>query len=310
MDILIARVLIPECPGVLEDLVKSMKENPEIAKAVEDDAQRFVNQYCRWIRSPCPQVLFDTLQNGGLYKDIINIVASYSDTVHEQLTNIFGNIPSDYNTTLDDVMPRFNQAVEESTCFIPDLMERIHPQDRLLHMCIYLNEMVPISLDEKELRGTILCLGRLAVQPSMEGDCCLWASVAGKDSTRLVGESYKNFTACTNALMFISCNKERLTEDTEYKDEEDGEVMFKHIIDKALEEECKYLSPRLDIIEQIMWIREKFKSVEEIQAMLNNLNDKYEEEEAAHIQLMRIFIRYSIMNAVYNSDEYPLFPPP
>lgn len=173
-----------ECESRLGFHIKELGKNPKIANTIEKNAQQFIKQYCLWIQTPCPSVLFNTLQECGFYAGPIEIVASYTyDPVEKQVKDIFRLIDVNYEyTPLNIILSRFNQLVLESTCFNFKQMEMMSPQDRLLSLCMFVNEKISIDLDEKYLRGRILCLGQLAVRSWMKGDCCSWACVAGINS--------------------------------------------------------------------------------------------------------------------------------
>lgn len=316
MDILLSLVIEDECTSKLTSLLKEIAENPEMAKAVEKDAHRFVRQNCRWIQSPCPPILVATLQDRGLSMGPIGIIASYAyEPVKKQVKNIFGQITTDDNAVMNRVLPIFNRLVQNATCFIPERTTNMHPRDKLLSLCMFANEMLHITPEEKKLRGTIVSLGLLSLRPRVKGDCCAWVSVAGRNSDIVIGESSKNLRTCSNALRFLTEMMETMPNDIKDSvatgkplDDKDDEksTAFDSVLTLALV--CEMANPRSSVLEQIMWIKYNFKSLRDIQDRMNELEKACSEEKKLYIRSLRLFIRHKIMDAVYASGHHPLFP--
>jgi hypothetical protein len=320
MNILLT-VLGDECPSNLTSVLEEIARNPARAMAIEKDAHRFVRQNCKWVQPPCPPTLVAIMQDRGLSMGPIGIIASYAyEPVERQVKDIFGQITSDDQTVLPPIVRRFNQLVNRATCFIPERMTNMNLQDKILSLCMFANERLHIATDEKKMRGTILCLGQLALRHHANGDCCSWASVAGRNSDIVTGESSNNLRTCSIAMRFLTDMTESMPDDIKDsiatgkplggKDDNDDEVKkdsaFDRLLTLALLDEMA--QSRREVLVHITWIKDNFKSMAEIQDMMNELETACIEEKKMYLRSLRLFIRHKIMEAMYESERHPLFP--
>ena len=311
----IAPLLREECPSKLTSTLKEIERNPSRASTIKKDAKRFVRRYGKWVQPPCPPALVSIMQYIGLSKGPIGIIASYMyEPLEIQVKDIFDQIASDDTAVMPPIISRFNQLVNNATCFTPERIIETDPMDKLLSLCMFTNERIHIAVDEKKIRGTILCLGLFSLRPYEKGDCCSWASVAGIHSDIVKGESSIDLYACSNAMGFLIEMTDQMPEDVKeaiatgkaiYNDE-NNDSAFDRFLNIALLSELA--NPRPYIINQIMWIMDNFKNMNEIQDRINELEDVCKEEKRLYLNSLRRFIRHKIMEAVYESDRYPLFP--
>jgi hypothetical protein len=302
-------------------MLEEIARNPARARVIEKDAHRFVGQNCKWVQPPCPPTLVAIMQDMGLSMGPIGIIASYVyEPVERQLKDIFGQITSDDQAVLPPIVRRFDQLVNRATCFIPERMTNMNSRDRLLSLCMFANERLHIATDEKKMRGTILCLGQLALRPQVKGDCCSWASIAGRNSDIVTGESSNNLRTCSNAMRFLTEMTESMPDNIkdsiatgkplggndDNDDEEKKDSAFDRLLTLALLGEM--IQPRREVLEQITWIKDTFKSLNEIQDRMNELEKACNEEKNLYLQSLRLFIRHKIMEAMYESERHPLFP--
>jgi hypothetical protein len=316
MDTILSFIL-NECPSKLPGFLLEIARNPTRAMFIKNDALLFISQNCKWIQPPCPPIFVSIMQGIGMSIGPIGIIASYAYTpVGEQVKDILSLITSNEQSVLYPIIQRFDHLANNATCFIHERTTNMSSQDKILSLCMFANERININIEEREMRGTILCLGQLSLRPRVDGDCCSWSSVAGITSGIVTGESSKKLSTCGNAMTFLVDMIESMPEDI--KDEiatgtsasgvcdEKNESTFSRILTIALAGEM--LHPRRSVGDQIIWIKDNFNSLNEIQEMMKELEKKCIEEKKLYLRSLRLFIRHKIMEAVYESDRHPLFP--
>lgn len=304
------------CPSKLTSFLKHIEKNPVRFRALERDARRFVVEHCEWVQDPLPPLLVKVLTLCGLSRGPIGIVASYAYApVSSQVKDIFGQITSDDNTEIHDVLPTFTQMCQRATCFIPQRIPQ-NTQKQLLSLCMYANEKFDIGLEEKNLRGTITTLGLFSARSRQRGDCCVYATVAGRSSDIVAGEASKNLRVMQNALRFLTSMEKAMPVldalgANASSDPDNGKEpsKFKELLTLTLVGEMSHSMPSRSVLEQIQYIEKNFNSIRELQDKINETEAKCNEEKKLHVRALRMFIRSSLMSVVHSSDMFPRFVP-
>ena len=298
----------------LADTVYDITHNPSKERVVKLDTIRFTKKVCTWIHSPCPASFVNIFQCINIPKCIIDIIATYIyDSIRTQIINIFNECVSKGDVSIIRVIPEFNRMFNVATCFDHKKLTHMTSRDKILSLCMYVNEMLPIGLEERKLRGTIISLGQMTLRENCVGDCCTWSSVGGLSSLKVVGKSNETFNTYANAVQLIAETTDTLTQDykdymiNEIKDNPDGPSIFRRILAIARAEEMTYTLPHDGILNLITLIDKNFTCLKEIQDKMIDLEEGYEKEKKEHIMSLKLFTRHKIMEAMYTSDKQPMF---